>query len=109
MICNDIPDCDDIDNAFSKRLRCINYPTEFVNDPTKEIQKKIDININKNFDFWKLDFILLINSRRISVRSRIWSGTKLIPRAKRAATSQQSLYLLFYFIFYKKRENDFMV
>ena len=60
LICNDIPDCDDIDNAFSKRLRCINFPTEFVNDPIKEHQKKIDVNINKNFDYWKLDFILLL-------------------------------------------------
>jgi phage/plasmid-associated DNA primase len=55
LICNDIPDCDDVDNAFSKRLRCLNYPTEFVNEPTKENQKKIDVNINKNFDYWRLE------------------------------------------------------
>ena len=60
LICNDIPECDDIDNAFSKRLRCINFPTEFVNDPIKDNQKKIDVNINKNFDYWKLDFMLLL-------------------------------------------------
>ncbi len=60
LICNDIPDCDDIDNAFSKRLRCVNFPTEFVNEPKKENQKKLDVNINKNFDYWKLDFMLLL-------------------------------------------------
>jgi phage/plasmid-associated DNA primase len=60
LICNDIPDCNDIDNAFSKRLRCLNYPTEFVNDPIKENHKKINVNINKNFDFWRLDFMLLL-------------------------------------------------
>jgi phage/plasmid-associated DNA primase len=60
LICNDIPDCDDIDNAFSKRLRCINFSTEFVNEPIKENQKKINVNINKNFDYWKLDFMLLL-------------------------------------------------
>jgi P4 family phage/plasmid primase-like protien len=60
LICNDIPECDDIDNAFSKRLRCINFPTEFVMDPTKENQKKIDVNIDQNFDYWKLDFMLLL-------------------------------------------------
>jgi P4 family phage/plasmid primase-like protien len=60
LICNDIPDCDDIDNAFSKRLRCINFPTEFVMDPTKDNQKKIDTNINDNFKNWKLDFMLLL-------------------------------------------------
>jgi phage/plasmid-associated DNA primase len=48
LICNDIPECDDIDNAFSKRLRCINFPTEFVNDPKLEHQKKIDTSINEN-------------------------------------------------------------
>jgi phage/plasmid-associated DNA primase len=60
LICNDIPDCDDIDNAFSKRLRCINFPTEFVNEPKKDNQKKIDVKINQNFDYWCLDFMLLL-------------------------------------------------
>jgi P4 family phage/plasmid primase-like protien len=60
LICNDIPDCDDIDNAFSKRLRCINFPTEFVLEPKKDNQKKINTNINENFDYWKLDFMLLL-------------------------------------------------
>ena len=60
LICNDIPDCDDMDNAFSKRLRCINFPTEFVDNPVKENQKKINVNVNKNFDLWKLDFMLLL-------------------------------------------------
>jgi P4 family phage/plasmid primase-like protien len=60
FICNDIPECDDIDKAFSKRLRCVNFPTEFVNEPIKENQKKINVNINKNFDYWKLDFMLLL-------------------------------------------------
>ena len=60
LICNDIPDCDDIDNAFSKRLRCINFPTEFVLEPITDNQKKINVDINKNFDLWKSDFILLL-------------------------------------------------
>jgi P4 family phage/plasmid primase-like protien len=60
LICNDIPDCDDIDNAFSKRLRCVNFPTEFVMEPKLQNQKKLDVNINKNFDYWKLDFMLLL-------------------------------------------------
>lgn len=60
LICNDIPDCDDIDNAFSKRLRCINFPTEFVDDPVTSKQKKIDTKINEKFNNWKNDFILLL-------------------------------------------------
>jgi P4 family phage/plasmid primase-like protien len=60
LICNDIPDCDDIDNAFSKRLRCVNFPTEFVAEPKKDNQKKLDTNINLNFELWKMDFMLLL-------------------------------------------------
>jgi phage/plasmid-associated DNA primase len=60
LICNDIPDCDDIDNAFSRRLRCINFPIEFVDDPKNDKQKKMDTGINKNFESWKNDLILLL-------------------------------------------------
>lgn len=31
---------DEMDSAFSKRRRCINFPTEFVSNPVKEGQKK---------------------------------------------------------------------
>ena len=58
--CNDIPECDNIDSAFAKRLRCINFPMEFVNNPKEENQKLIDININENFSIWKQDFMLLL-------------------------------------------------
>jgi hypothetical protein len=37
---NDIPNCDDIDNAFSNHLRCLNYPAEFINEHKKENHKK---------------------------------------------------------------------
>jgi P4 family phage/plasmid primase-like protien len=60
LICNDIPECDEIDAALCKRLRCIHFPTEFVAEPKKQNQKKINVNINENFDHWKLDFILLL-------------------------------------------------
>jgi P4 family phage/plasmid primase-like protien len=60
LICNDIPECDDIDAAFSKRLRCINFPTEFVENPKNENQRKMDVNINNNFNNWKQDFMLLL-------------------------------------------------
>jgi phage/plasmid-associated DNA primase len=39
LIYNDISDCDDIDNAFSERLRCLNYLIEFVDDPNKDKYK----------------------------------------------------------------------
>ncbi len=62
LLCNQIPEVDNMDNAFSKRLRSINFPSEFVDVPdvTKKYQKKIDIDLNDNFDFWKQDFMLLL-------------------------------------------------
>ena len=64
FVCNDIPDTDDIDVAFSKRLRCINFPMEFCDKPNPENnkQKKVDTRINENFDEWKYDFMLLCSA-----------------------------------------------
>ena len=69
--------CNDMDNAFSKRLRCINFPTEFVLEPKNNNQKKINVSINQNFDFWKQDFILLL----IEYYKKYTYDTKLIPTA----------------------------
>lgn len=61
LICNDIPDTDGtIDNAFSKRLRCIHFPNEFVEEPKESNQRKINTNINERFELWKNDLILLL-------------------------------------------------
>ena len=60
MVCNDIPGCDDIDNALIKRLRCINFPTEFVKHPKESHQKKINVKLQENLINWKEDFILLL-------------------------------------------------
>lgn len=58
--CNDIPDVDEMDSAISKRLRCINFTTEFVDNPTETHHKKINTRLNENFKYWKADFILLL-------------------------------------------------
>jgi phage/plasmid-associated DNA primase len=49
-----------MDNAFSNRLRTIHFNTEFVENPIKENQKKINTKINNNFNKWKSDFMLLL-------------------------------------------------
>ena len=51
---NNVSACNDI------RANIFLFNTEFVNDPKNDNQKKIDVNINKNFEFWKLDFMLLL-------------------------------------------------
>jgi P4 family phage/plasmid primase-like protien len=60
LVCNDIPDIDNMDNAFTKRLRCINFPTEFVANPTLPHQKKIDETLQTKLMLWKNDFMLLL-------------------------------------------------
>ena len=60
FVCNDIPETDDLDAAFSKRLRCINFPTEFCDKPTKDNQKQINTAINENFNSWRNDLMLLL-------------------------------------------------
>jgi len=60
LVCNDIPDMDNMDNAFTKRLRCINFPTEFVSNPTLPHQKKIDETLQTKLMLWKNDFMLLL-------------------------------------------------
>jgi P4 family phage/plasmid primase-like protien len=62
LACNNIPECDNMDNSFSKRLRCMNFPTEFVDEPKENHHKKKDDNINMYFDEWKQDFMLLLIS-----------------------------------------------
>src|SRR6202008_3389173 len=57
FVCNDILETDEIDTAFSKRLRCINFPTEFCDNPVYINQKKINTNINENFDDWRSYFM----------------------------------------------------
>lgn len=75
LACNDIPECDNMDNAFSKRLRCINFPTEFVDNPKNENQKRKDDNISLYFDDWKQDFMLLL----IDYYKKYIETSKLIP------------------------------
>ncbi len=61
LVCNEIPECDRMDNAFSKRMRCINFDTEFVEGtPISQNQKKMNKNINQFFDDWRQDLFLLL-------------------------------------------------
>jgi len=60
LLCNTEPKFDNIDHAFSQHLRCINFPTQFVNNPINDNQKKRIPDICGNFDHWKLDFMLLL-------------------------------------------------
>lgn len=61
LVCNDIPDTNgSIDNAFATRLRCVNFPTEFKDNPTEKHHKKLKRGIHNHFKYWKNDFFLLL-------------------------------------------------
>lgn len=60
LVCNDIPEIDNIDIAFVKRLRCVNFPTEFINNPSLPHQKQIDETLQTKIVCWKHDFFLLL-------------------------------------------------
>jgi phage/plasmid-associated DNA primase len=60
FVCNNIPDVDEMDNAFSKRLKVISFDTEFVEKPLKSNEKKIDINLSSKLPLWRQDFMLLL-------------------------------------------------
>lgn len=94
--CNDIPDCDDIDVAFSKRLRCVNFPTEFVDNPVLPHQKKINVDINKNFHLWKYDMIrLLMEYYKIYMVEKILTPTKDMLRWAEQYREKTDTYLQF--------------
>jgi phage/plasmid-associated DNA primase len=107
FVCNDIPECDDIDNAFSKRLRCINFPTEFVDNPKNPNQKKIDVNINKNFEYWKNDFmLLLIENYRKYKETHILTATDNIMTWTDKYKEDTDLYLQFMDSILKKSDDE---
>jgi P4 family phage/plasmid primase-like protien len=88
LVCNDIPEIDEIDNAFSSRLRTIHFKTEFVDTPITENQKKINTKINNKFNKWKSDLMLLllenykefVKTENIKTTANILKWTKIYKK-----------------------------
>jgi P4 family phage/plasmid primase-like protien len=96
FVCNDIPECDDVDVALSKRLRCVNFPTEFVDEPKHKHQKKINVAIRDNFDSWKSDFmLLLIDCYKKYTMTKILTPTKNILKWTMQYKEDTDVYLQF--------------
>ena len=58
MLCNDIPETDDNDEAYKRRVKCIKFPNQFVDNPIENYQKKIDYNLN--IEEYKLELVHLL-------------------------------------------------
>ncbi len=96
FVCNDIPETDDIDTAFSKRLRCINFPTEFCDKPTKDNQKQINTAINENFNSWRNELmLLLIEHYKIYQTEKKLVATKNILKWTKKYEAETDVYLQF--------------
>ena len=48
------------DGGMKRRLRIIDFPTKFVDNPVEENERKIDVNLSKKFDSWKIDFFNIL-------------------------------------------------
>jgi len=79
LICNDIPNIDEMDNAFYKRLRCIPFETVFCEEPKKDNERKINKDIESELDNYAQDMMLiLIEKYKIYINN----NRKLVPTAK---------------------------
>lgn len=59
LLCNKVPEADMDDKAYRKRLKCIGFPTTFVDNPVNDNEKKINYNLNVN-EFRQYFILILI-------------------------------------------------
>ena len=59
LLCNKVPEADMDDKAYRKRLKCIGFPTTFVDNPINDNEKKINYNLNVN-EFRQYFILILI-------------------------------------------------
>lgn len=60
MLCNDIPAPSSQDDGVWRRLRVINFPMKFVDDPVEPNERKRDYTIEKKFKNWGSSFMGLL-------------------------------------------------
>ncbi len=60
MLCNDIPAPSSQDDGVWRRLRVINFPMKFVDDPVEPNERKRDYTIEKKFQNWHSSFMGLL-------------------------------------------------
>ena len=107
FVCNDIPETDDLDAAFSKRLRCINFPTEFCDKPSKDHQKQINTSINENFNSWRNDLmLLLISFYQKYKKEKKLVATKEILKWTKKYEAETDIYLQFLDECTEEKEGD---
>lgn len=95
LVCNDIPEIDNVDIAFAKRLRCINFPTEFIQNPKLPHQKKIDETLQLKIPLWKNDFILLLLEHYVKFKNGLLKPSKNVLKWTEMYKEEVDKYLIF--------------
>ena len=63
LLCNDMPAIKKLDNGMVRRIRVINYPFQFIENPRKEIDRQVNMKLKdefKNDEQLKNAFIMLL-------------------------------------------------
>jgi P4 family phage/plasmid primase-like protien len=95
LVTNDIPETDKMDSAVSRRLRCINFTTEFSQNPTGN-QKLSDNELNIKIKQWKQDFmLLLIDYYKKFIETKSLNATDKIMEWTNKYKELNDIYLLF--------------
>jgi len=69
--CNNKPKLGKIDNGIKRRLKIINYPLKFVDNPSKPIERSIDYTLKDKFnDGLYKQFILLLIDKAIEYKNK---------------------------------------
>lgn len=93
LLCNNIPIFDVPDKAIYKRLRCINFPTEFVDEPILPNQKKINEKLSQEFKYWCQDFMLILIENYKDYKSYKLKPTKDILQFTNEYKENADIYL----------------
>ena len=83
ICCNDIPKLSNVDKGIIRRLRIINYPNLFVNNPKNENEKKVNTQLNVKLEnekyinnFMLMLFDIIKNNKSIEEPQEVINYTK---------------------------------
>ncbi|MBM3204259.1 hypothetical protein FJZ55_10205, partial [Candidatus Woesearchaeota archaeon] len=92
---NVIPEIDDMDQAISDRLRCISFPTKFVDNPKLENEKKRDNTLEQKLIHWRNDFMLLLIEYYYKYMKTGLTPTKSIMEWTNMYQEEEDIYLAY--------------
>ena len=69
MVCNEMPKISETNLAVTRRIRCVHFPTSFVENPTQPHERKIDVGLDKKLKAASSHFIgILVHYYQLYLR-----------------------------------------